>query len=359
VVDRLEAREGAKGRVSAHGEVAFHGLLPDDVWADVVAHRVLIASVPYLRAIGSSDDLKIRLVRPSPEAPRAPHITGTVRVDKAIYTGEFTTTGPSTGGPFAPSLTPAWTADVSVHASEQVRISNQSAELRVEGDVDVIRDTAGLRFRGTGEIPRGRVPLFNNDFSIVSGSLDFSRRPLEPEVDITADTEVPIYDPGDAGGRQLERITVHLTGTFAEPKVQFQSENGLDESSILQLLAGFGGPGGSTTVSTGVSDMGLRAGLNFLERALAQRVGGVDTIDIETEESGVSQMQSTRIAVGKYLSENLYLRLAQGLSITERDLFLEYQVSRRFLFTSELRRRLRENGAENQFNVDLKYRVKY
>ena len=41
------------------------------------------------------------------------------------------------------------------------------------------------------------------------------------------------------------------------------------------------------------------------------------------------------------------------------DLFLEYQISRRTLFTSELKRRLRENGAENQFNVDLKFRVRY
>ncbi len=357
VIDRLEAREGAKGRVQAHGEVIFRGLLPDDVWADFRLHRVLLASVPYLRAVGSSDGLRLRLARPSPDAPRAPHLTGTVQVDKAIYTGEFASGGGAEF--FGPNLTPQWTADLAIHAREQVRISNQSAELRVLGDVDLIRDTAGLRFRGTAEIPRGQVPLFNNDFNILSGTLDFSRRPVEPEVDITAETEVPIYDPGEGGGRQLERITIHLTGTFAQPTVTFTSENGLDENSILRLLAGFGGPSESTTVSSGVSDVGLRAGLNFLERALAQRVRGVDTIDIETEEVGVSQMQSTRIAVGKYLSESLYLRLSQGLSITERDLFLEYQISRRLLFTSELRRRLRENGAENQFNVDMKFRVKY
>jgi autotransporter translocation and assembly factor TamB len=359
VVDRLEGREGAKGRVSAAGEVIFRGLLPDDVWADFRADRVLLASVPYLRAVGSSTDLQLRLRRPSPDAPRAPHLTGTVSVDKAIYTGEFAATGGGSSAIFGPNLTPLWTAEIAIRAREQVRISNQSAELRVQGDVDLIRDTDGLRFRGTAEIPRGRVPLFNNDFSILSGGLDFSRRPLEPEVDITAETEVPIYDAGDSGGRQLETITIHLTGTFAQPTVAFTSENGLDENSILRLLAGFGGPSESTTVSSGVSDVGLRAGLNFLERALAQRVRGVDTIDIETEEVGVAEMQSTRIAVGKYLSESLYLRLSQGLSITERDIFLEYQISRRLLFTSELRRRLRENGAENEFNVDMKFRVKY
>lgn len=358
-VTRAEAREGAKGEVSAVGEVVFAGLLPDDVWADFRAHRVLVASVPYLRAIASSDDLELRLRRPSENAPRAPHITGHMVVDKAIYTGEFEGNGGAGQGALGPNLSPAWTAELAIQARDQVRISNQSAELRVVGDIDLIRDTNGLRFRGIAEIPRGRVPLFNNDFTITEGSLDFSRRPVEPEVDITAVTEVPLYDESGGAGRQLELITIHLTGTFAQPQVAFESESGLDENTILRLLAGFGGPESATAVSSGVGDLGLRAGLNFLERALAARVEGVDTIDIETEETGVEAMESTRIAVGKYISNNLYLRLSQGFSITERDLFLEYQISRRLLFTSELRRRLRENGAQNEFNVDLKFRVKY
>jgi autotransporter translocation and assembly factor TamB len=251
-------------------------------------------------------------------------------------------------------------ADLRIRAQDQVRISNASAELRVQGDVSVIRDTGGLRFRGTVEVPQGRVPLFNNDFAIVEGTLDFSRRPVEPEIDIVAVTEVPISDPSGNFGRELERITVYLTGTFSEPTVRFESENGLDEQAILRLLAGFDlNDTAQGAATAGLRDVGLRAGLNFLERALATQIVGIDTIDIETQEAGLDQMGGTRIAVGKYLSNSLYLRYAQGLSVTERDIFLEYQISRRTLFTSELKRRLRENGAENEFNLDFKFRVKY
>ena len=355
---RLRGREGLNGRIEGTGTVTFDGMLPDDVALDLRAHRVLIASVPFLRAIGSSDDLKLRIERPAPDSPRAPKITGTVTVDKAIYTGEFVEQGGEPDPALLPTRAPDWLADLRIRAQDQVRISNQSAELRVAGDVTLVRDLSGLRLRGEVQIPQGRVPLFNNDFTITEGTLDFSRRPVEPEVDIRAETEVPIYDPSGTFGRELERITVHLTGTFAQPRVQFESENGLDETSILRLLAGFG-PQTTDVAPAGLGDVGLRAGLNFLERALANRIRGIDTIDIETEEAGLDEMQSTRIAVGKYLSPSLYLRFSQGLSVTERDLFVEYQITRRTLFTSELKRRLRESGAENEFNLDLKFRVKY
>ena len=85
----------------------------------------------------------------------------------------------------------------------------------------------------------------------------------------------------------------------------------------------------------------------------------MDTIDIETQEAGLESLGSTRIAVGKYLANNVYLRFSQGLSITERDFFLEYQISRRLLFNTEVRRRLRENAAQTQFNVNLKFRLEY
>lgn len=357
-LQRVVAREGLNGRIVATGEVKFVDFLPDDITLDIVADRVLIATVPFLRAIGSSDDLRLTIERPAEGSPRAPKIAGTIAVDKAIYTGEFVEAGAEPDPALLPTSSPEWLADLRIRAQDQVRISNQSAELRVVGDVTLVRDTAGLRIRGDAQIPQGRVPLFNNDFTITEGSLDFSRRPVEPEVDITAVTEVPIYDPSGNFGRELERITVHLTGTFAQPTVRFESESGLDETAILRLLAGFGSAA-ETAAPTGLGDVGIRAGLNFLERALATQIRGIDTIDIETEEAGLSDMESTRIAVGKYLSSSLYLRFSQGLSVTERDLFLEYQISRRMLFTSELRRRLQESGAENEFNLDLKFRVKY
>jgi autotransporter translocation and assembly factor TamB len=105
----------------------------------------------------------------------------------------------------------------------------------------------------------------------------------------------------------------------------------------------------------------LAGALNQLERSLASDIGLIDTIDIDTEGTTVAdQGRSTRIAVGKYVLPQLYLKYGQGFSVAERDVFLEYQIHRHLLFTSEVRQRVREAAAaETEYNCDLKFRVEY
>lgn len=356
-VGEVTAREGEKGRITAHGEVGFLGVKPDDVWFDFDAHRVLITSVPFLRAIGTGEGLQLRLVRPRPDLRRVPKVTGDVRVDLARYTGEFVEPGATgDGAVLDATATPPWMAELRIRAEDQVRISNSITEVRVQGDVDLIRDLAGLRLRGQVEVPQGRVRVGYLDFDITRGRLDFSRGTnLEPEIDITAETEVPVRG-GSGIGRELERVTVVVTGTFQEPSFRFQSESGYDEKTIVNLLAGVP-PEGQEGVA--LQDVSVHIAGNLLEDALADQLGVIDTVDISTQEAGLEEIGSARIGVGKYLGNNLYLRFSSGLSIQERDLFLEYQISRRVLLTSELRRRLRENAAQTQFNVDLKFRLEY
>ena len=356
LLDRIHAREGAKGRIDASGVVTFAGLLPDDIVLDLDVDRVLISSVPDLKAIASGDDLRLVLERPGPDAPRAPTITGSLVVDKAVYTGSFES---DAGGDAAlgPNAAPPWMARVRIRMQDQVRISNSFTELRVAGDVDLIRDTGGFRVRGDVEIPSGRVSLVGTDFKITQGNLDFSRRPLEPEIDISAITEVPVHDTGGGSGRTLEEIRVEMTGTFAEPKLSFRSKSGYDDPSILRLLAGF--PPVASESTNAVGTLGMRAGFSVLERALAQEMTGIDTLEIDTTESGVDEVGSTRIAFGKYLTETVYLRYAQGLTAGERDILLEYQMSRRTLISGEIKSRINQVGPEDEFNVDFKWRIRY
>jgi hypothetical protein len=356
LLDRIHAREGAKGKIDASGAVTFVGLLPDDIALDFDVERVLISSVPDLKAIASGDDLTLRLERPGPDAPRAPMIAGSLIVDKAVYTGSFESDAGGNAG-LGPTVAPPWMARLRIRMQDQVRISNSFTELRVAGDVDLIRDTGGFRVRGEVEIPSGRVSLVGTEFKITQGSLDFSRRPLEPEIDLSALTEVPVYDTVGEAGRTLEEITVDMTGTFAEPELSFQSKSGYDDAAILRMLAGFQ-PTQSTS-SNAVGTLGMRAGFSVLERALAQEMTGVDTLEIDTTESGVDEVGSTRIAFGKYLTESVYLRYAQGLTAGERDILLEYQMSRRTLISGEIKSRINEVGPEDEFNVDFKWRIRY
>jgi len=354
---RIEAREGARGRINAVGSVDFDGLLPDDIALNIEAERVLVSSVPNLKAIASGDDLQLRLERPSPDAPRVPTITGSLLVDKAVYTGSFES-DPASEAELGPNATPPWMARLRINMVDQVRISNPITELRVAGDVDFIRDTEGMSIRGDVSIPSGRISIVGTNFRITSGDLDFSRRPLEPEVNLSALTEIPVYDTVGGTGRTLEEITLQMTGTFAEPRLEFESKSGYDDASIMRMIAGFQPT--PTEDANAAGTIGMRAGLSVLERALSDEMTGVDTLEIETTETtGTDDIGSTRIAFGKYLTESVYLRYAQGLTAGERDIFLEYQMSRRTLISGEIKSRIGETGAEDEFNIDFKWRFRY
>lgn len=355
---RIQAREGAKGRIDATGTVGFKGLLPDDVSLKIDAERVLISSVPDLKAIASGKGLRLRLAQPSPGAPRAPLITGSLLVDKAVYTGSFEADPASGTAGLGPNASPPWMARLRIRMQDAVRISMDFAELRVAGDVDFIRDTQGIRIRGQAEIPSGRVSLIGTEFKITEGDLDFSRSPVEPEIDLVARTEVPVYDTVGATGRTLEEITLQMRGTLAEPEITFTSKSGFDDASILRLLAGLQ-PTDTTGSSNAMGTLGMRAGFSVLERALSQEMSGIDTFEIVTNESAANDVTNTRIAFGKYLTESVYLRYAQGFSAGERDILLEYQMSRRTLFSGELKSRISEVGTEDEFNVDFKWRIRY
>ncbi len=353
-IDHLTGREGMKGKLEVTGAVVFKGLLPDDIDLDIRADRFLFASYPHLRALLRTKDFHMSLKRPGLELARRPYFSGTVEVIKARYTGEFASAGEEGG--LVATTAPSWLADIHLKARRTVRVRNNTADLLLEGDVDLVRDLDGLRFTGVVEIPQGRVVIFNNDFDIVSGTLDYSRaRGLEPAVEIEARTRVPDVRFREAGGPQLEEVRVYLTGTFSNLKTRFESDSSYDEETIVRLLAGFSEEPGKGSLA----DTGFKAGLNYIERSIAREIKGIDTLDIETESASISEASRTRVAVGKYLSSDLYLRYSQGLSISERELFLEYQMTRTLRLSSELGTRLRSGVPTTTFNVELKYRVEY
>ena len=361
LVERVFGHEGMRGQVEAHGEVTFKGLVPDDIWLDIRTDRFQFLSVPRLFGLLRSDNLKLRLARAVPGSPRAPKLTGNVDVIQAEYTGEFAEPGGQSSGGIVETDRPDWLAELDIRTIGLVTIDNKAMTVRVEGDVRFIRDEAGLTLVGQVDVPQGRVPIFNNDFTITSGRLNFTRGDrLVPQVDITAETNVPVYGDQRELGRSLERVTVQLNGPLSTPTVSFSSESGYDKETIVRLLAGFSttgsGPGRGA-----IADVALAGALNQLERGLASDIGLFDTIDIDPGQTSVAdQGRSTRIAVGKYLFPQLYLKYGQGFSVGERDVFLEYQIQRHLLFTTEVKRRLREAAtAETEYNFDLKYRVEY
>ena len=109
--------------------MGFDGLTPDDIEAEIHLSRLLLLSVPELRAIVSSvGPLRLRLLAPVAAGPRIPHVSGRLLVDRARYSGEFTAAGGAETGVLTATSTPPWLAEVRIALREQIRISNSVAE---------------------------------------------------------------------------------------------------------------------------------------------------------------------------------------------------------------------------------------
>jgi hypothetical protein len=360
---RLEGREGERGHFQGSGRVQFMGLTLRTFEITAAADRFLVASIPQLRVLVRTDRLRLTGVPVGPDSVLVPYFEGRLQVIEGRYTGDFSER-PSVSDPRAATVAPDWLADIHLVAPPRsLRIVNRAMELYMSGDFDLVRDDLeGLYLRGSLTIDAGRLPVFNNDFRVVRGQLDFSHEVgLLPIVDIEAETNVRIHGPADSDSR-LEKITVHVTGSLETPEVAFTSESGYGREGIERMLLGLSPYAGDPQEVGGLRLTSIAVGLNLLEREIASAWEVVDTFDIDqierrNDSGGVSVVPL--IGVGKYLGQDLYVKYARGVSDADQDLLVEYQLTNHLLVQYELRRRIDELQGDATHSVDLKYRIEY
>jgi hypothetical protein len=361
-LERIEGREGARGEFSGRGRLLFHGLELETFAIDLRTDRFLVASIPDLRVLVRSPRVHLSGVKVGPDSLIVPKFSGRLEVIRGRYTGDFAEK-PGVSDPRAATVAPDWLADLQLVAPPRsFRIINRAMELSMSGDVDLIRDEEGLYLRGAMDIDSGRLPVFNNDFKVLHGALDFSQEVgLDPRIDLEAETQVRIRDP-EFGSSDLERITAHVTGSLYEPQVEFASESGYPRQGIERMLLGMSPQAGDPRTAGGLRGASIAAGFTLLEREIAAGLNVIDTFDIdqvETRQADGSTGYSPLVGVGKYLGQDFYIKVAQGLSQADRDLLIEYQISNHLLLQSEIRRRIDELQGNLTYSLDLKYRFEY
>lgn len=214
----------------------------------------------------------------------------------------------------------------------------RSPEMNVEvtGSLAVTfnRTAEDLRLTGTLDAVRGvyqfYVQPFYRRFQIRSGTVEFLGTPgIDPNLDFTA-----VYRTR-TDGEPLDVIAV-VSGTLQSPRVRLTSETEppISESDLASYLI-FGRPTwdlarsetralgaaglGFDAVAPGFFLGGLATGLETMARSV-----GIDYLAITSgefaseEQRGTSPLgglfAGTRVEVGQYLSENLYLALSQRLT---------------------------------------------
>jgi hypothetical protein len=355
----VRAREGARGTLQGEGTLTFRGLVLERFDVRLDADRFLVASIPDLRALVRGRDIALTGVKVGPDSLLVPSFAGDLEIIEARFTGDFSEQ-PSVSDPRVATVAPDWLADLRLRAPPRSgRVINRTMELFLSGDVRLFRGMGGMSLSGHLNIDQGRLPVFNNDFKVDTGGLDFSQEHgVIPQVDLTAETSVRLPAP-DGGSRRLEKIYVDVTGSALAPQVDFRSESGYARSNIERMLLGLSPHASDVPATAAVRQGTMAAGFNLLEREVAAELDLVDTFDIESgrvREDGTTQ---TLIGVGKYIGRDLYVKFAQAVTDQDREILVEYQINDHLLLQSEVSRRANEIIGDTTYNLDLKYRFEY
>jgi hypothetical protein len=357
-IQELKGKEGKDGSFSGRGRIGLSGWRPESYNIDLKVDKCLFASVPNVMAIASGG---IHIGTDMVEGRPVPSLTGDLEVNR---TEVYLVMDELTSGTPSGAMTPSLLALVDLEIPGNAWIKTPDASIEMRGDITLHHDTRGTYLRGKLDLVRGYYNVYGNKFKVSSGHLEFVHAGgFRPLVDIEAET----LDPE---GRKIFLSLLWMEDDV-EPKVTLVHEDpGYSETDIWKMLGGglVDSPGGQESWDAIGTAQNLAA--NYIERALNSQMQGI-TIELETEATqdrttNGSEQKQTMVAVGKYLSEGLYVKYRQGLAIsTVRQIEVEYRISRLFLLRTQLIKHSdstmqgESSRSTDEYNVDLKLRWEF
>jgi len=360
-VASLAGKEGKKGTFDCAGTVVLNGWRPGRYDLSINLKDFVAASVPNALAIMSGT---LAVGTTVGEGRVLPVISGSCVVNQAdVFYDLGSISSQEAGGTLEPASFLA-AVDVSIPGNTWIKTADARVEMR--GDITVYHDNRGTNVRGEVDLVRGWYNVYNNKFQIVSGKLQFVRAGgIRPVVDVEAETR-------DPEGRSIY-LTIQWHQDDVEPKLTLRHEDsGYSETDIWKMLGGgiVNAPdqqGGSWDARGTAQNIAA----NYLERVLNSQMEGL-TIELESPthteamSAGALNMSETKIAVGTYLSQGLYVKYKQGLSIsTARQIEVEYRISKLLLLRSEVIRysdkalQGKSKESSDEINLDVKLRWEF
>ncbi len=350
-LSEIRGRTGPEGWVRGSGRVRFAGLAVADYSLAFDADRVPIYSVPDITAI-LGGHLQVQAVQLVAGTQPVPEFKGTIRVHEAEITREFTAGTEESGDLLAPTDRPDWLAEVAIEAPARVWVRNSNADAELTGNVQLVRNTAGLDVTGRATTKRGHYSAYLEKFEITRGELDFSRNPgWEPELDIEA-----------RRGRVNERIYINLRGTPSEPQLVFTSDTRGTSDELQQILM------------ADISNDPANVATTVVENVFTD-LGYLDSITIDPASSRepVAEGQQAplisayNVSAGWAVSDRVFVTYTRGLNQSDLNqrVAVEYDVLRGLLLASSWEIRyipspeFLSDAAQNAFNVDVKFRHEY
>ncbi len=203
-----------------------------------------------------------------------------------------------------------------VSADRQVWLRDPTFEVEIGGDLDIINNREDSRIYGTVSSRRGNYIWQNRRLGITRGEIQFQGRPdWDPDLDIRAETRVrTVTEPVD--------IIVTVGGTLTYPQISFDSDPqiGEDVGDIAYLLLTGRQAGQFQFSGEQTLDLVLGATVNRLGRHIGQKLH-LDLVEIDVGEGNIS-----RIRLGKYIGDRLFMSYAKDISNTDYEAAMEFEI---------------------------------
>lgn len=322
VLDRFETG-GNKTRVTLKGEVALDGFDVESYDLALHANEFEAVDLTSLKATLNADlQLKGDL--------EAGQLDGRVALSRAVLRLSDFIEYPTDVGWMSSPLFENLVSNVRVSASRNVWIRDRELNVEISGDVDLVKDKAGIRLYGSLDSRQGRYEFQNTSFAIDRGEINFrGSADINPDLYIIATRRIRLVSNENAV------ISVVVGGTLLEPSISLESDTTppLDESDILSylvigrpaddvsgLMSGEGGAARRLEGQAAVLVLGVAA--NQLKRTIGRRLN-LDVVEIDLG-LGTS---ATRVRAGKYFGSRFFVSYAQDVSEARgREVVVEYEL---------------------------------
>jgi translocation and assembly module TamB len=217
----------------------------------------------------------------------------------------------------------------------------RSSEMNVEiaGDLDVVKQNENFELFGTIRILRGVYNLYGKRFRIQKGSFSFEGgAEYNPEIELVAEYVFRTIN------REKKTLTLQATGKAMTPKLQFSLDDVpiSEGDAVSYLLLGRSleelthGQRSELNQQAGF-DPGSQASnimVGLVAGQLSKTIGKTLNLDV-IEVKGEENWQQATFVVGKYLTNDLFLRYQKEFGFRQTnelqpdEITLEYEINRR------------------------------
>ena len=235
--------------------------------------------------------------------------------------------------------------DIHIDAPGRVFIRGRGLDSEWKGKLNITGSAAEASIIGDVSVVRGKYNFFGKSFSLTSGVISFDgRSPPAPELDVIGEHK-----------RTDMTTRIKILGTPSAPKITIESDPSLPSDEILSRLL-FGRGSNSITpfqaLQIAQAANALRGGggggmMDFLDRT--RKLLGVDQLEVkQPDENG----GGTALSAGKYVGDNVYLQVEQGLGPESGKVSVEVEVTPNITVESEV-------GVDSQGGAGINWKWDY